>query len=317
MNLPLITIGICCYNSEDTVARAINSALSQDWPNFEVVIIDDGSSDNTVDVIKKSIQEFPNAQFIKHKENLGFSGALNTVIEVSRGEYIAIFDDDDESTPDRLSIQYRTHTQYEKENEGVPIVCYGSGLRVYPNGYNMHFKAIGSEPNVPVGMSVADRTLFYGLTKGDFYGNGTPSCSLFIRKSVYELVGPYDLSMFRSEDADFVIRLGLKGGHFIGCKETVLKQYFTGSADKSAQRVYDSYDLLLEKYKDYLLSKGRYGYAKGWNLLRFHHFSGNRLKALKTLFCLFLRYPWWTFSHFMHTAPKRLLHEKKMRQETS
>ena len=56
-SFPLITIGICCYNSEDTVERAINSALNQDWPNLELLIVDDGSSDKTPEIIKEKIKD--------------------------------------------------------------------------------------------------------------------------------------------------------------------------------------------------------------------------------------------------------------------
>src|SRR5690606_9889930 len=89
---PLITIGICCYNSQDTAARAIASALAQDWPNIEVLVVDDGSSDSTAEVIQKAIAGHKNARFIPHEKNKGFAGALNTVIEKAMGDFLAIFD---------------------------------------------------------------------------------------------------------------------------------------------------------------------------------------------------------------------------------
>ena len=309
---PLITIGMCCYNSEDTVARAIDSALAQDWPNFELLIVDDGSKDKTPDIIKAKIEGHPNARFIQHEVNKTFPGALNTVLSESKGEFIAIFDDDDESRPNRLSIQYKTITDYETETGAKLVACWGSGVRRYPNGYEVRFQAIGSEEIVPKGTMIADRILYYEQEEGVFYGSGTPSCSLMTRKSTYDIAGPYDETMFRSEDADFAIRFGMKGGHYIGCKEEVIIQYSTGGNEKNAQNMYNSYRLVMEKYKDYLIKKKRFNYAMTWNKLRLHHFSKNIPKACLTLAYLFLRHPVLTWGHFWDTAPKRLIHEWKM-----
>ena len=53
-SLPLITIGITCYNAEKTIRRAVDSALSQDWPNYEVIVVDDGSTDNSLKILRES-----------------------------------------------------------------------------------------------------------------------------------------------------------------------------------------------------------------------------------------------------------------------
>src|SRR5690606_7720021 len=113
--------------------------------------------------------------------------------------------------PARLSAQYETITDYEAKTGATLVACWGSGVRRYPNGYEVRLEAIGSRPNNPVGTTVIDYILYYGRKAGVFYGNGTPSCSLMTRKSTYGVVGPYDESMFRSEDADFSIRLALAG----------------------------------------------------------------------------------------------------------
>lgn len=309
---PLITIGMCCYKSPDTVGRAIDSALAQDYPNVELVIVDDGSADDTESIIREKIAGHDHARLIVHEKNKGFPGALNTVIKEAKGEFIAIFDDDDASMPQRLMTQYRTITEYEQKTGADLVACWGSGVRIYPNGYKVHFQAIGSQNDVPVGTVVIDRILYFGTKKNVFYGNGTPSCSLMTRKSTYEKIGPYDTDMFRSEDADFAIRLALKGGHFIGCTEDVLEQYSTGGSEKSAQFMYDSYMKLVEKYKDYLIDKKRYRYAKLWNRLRLHHFGKRPVKALNVLIVLFACHPVLTWTHFWKSAPKRLIHEWKM-----
>lgn len=312
---PLITIGMCCYNSQDTVERAIKSALAQDYPNYELLVVDDGSSDKTPQIIMETIKDHDFARFIQHETNKTFPGALNTVIKEARGEFIAIFDDDDASLPERLSIQHRTIVEYEAQNDALLIACWGSGVRKYPNGYEVDFKAIGSQEKVPIGTDVVDRILYYGSKEDVFYGSGTPSCSLMTRKSTFEAVGLYDTTMFRSEDADFAIRLGLKGGHFIGCSQNVIEQYSTGGSEKSAQIMYDSYLMVVEKYKEYLIERNRYTYAKLWLRLRLHHFGNQKLKAIGVLTRLFFQHPILTWKHFWDTAPKRLAHEWKMNRD--
>lgn len=308
----LITIGICCYNSEDTVARAINSALMQDYPNFEVIIVDDGSSDRTAEVIQKTIAGHVNARFIKHEKNKRFPGALNTVIDNAKGEFIAIFDDDDESSKDRLSVQHRTITEYERKTGAKLVTCWGSGVRRYPNGYEVPLQAIGSRGQPPIGMEAPDFLLSYVRKPGVFYGSGTPSCSMMTRKSTFMEVGLYDEGLMRSEDTDFAIRFGQKGGHFIGCVEPVLIQYSTDGAEKKPEVNYDSYKILMEKHRAYLESVGRFDYSMMWNRLRFYHFSRKRLHAVMQLAKLFVRHPVLTWTHFWSSAPRRLMHEWKM-----
>ncbi len=315
MTQPLITVGICCYNAEDTVGRAIDSALAQDWPNFELIVVDDGSRDRSVAVIAEKIKGRANARLIQHESNRTFPGALNTVIRNAGGEFIAVFDDDDESRPDRLSVQYKTIAEYERKTGAALVACWGSGLRKYPNGYEVKLYGIGSRPNPPIGTEAADFILSYVKKSGVFYGSGTPSCSLMTRKSTFEAVGYYDEGLRRSEDSDFAIRLGMAGGHFIGCPEAVLIQYSTGGAEKSPDVMYKSYAALMEKHKNYLVSVGRFDYSMLWNKLRFHHFSRQRGRAILTLARLFLKYPRLTWVHFWSTAPRRLAHERKMRQK--
>lgn len=308
----LITMALCCYNSQNTVERAINSALAQDWPNFELIIVDDGSSDNTPAIIQKIIKGHDNAYFIQHEKNKSFPGALNTVLSQAKGEFIAIFDDDDASRPDRLSIQYKTIVAHENKTGKKLIACWGSRIGRYPNGYDVHHRAIGSESQHPIGTEIINYLLCYDNKLGVFFGSGTPSCALMTRKATYDEVGHYDETMFRSEDSDFSIRLGLKGGHFIGCPEEIVIQYSTGGEEKKADVMYNSYRMLMEKYQDYLKSQKLFGYAMAWNKLRLHYFSGQLFKAFIVLIYLFLRYPFRTWKHFWSTAPRRLIHEWKM-----
>jgi glycosyltransferase involved in cell wall biosynthesis len=313
-NQPLITIGMSCFNARDTIARALDSALAQDWPNVEIVVVDDGSNDDSVAVINDKIHGRGNCRLIVHGRNRGFPAALNSVVGAARGDFLAIWDDDDESRSDRLSVQYRRITEYEETTGTDLIACYASGVRLYPNGYDVPFAAIGSRPEVPVGMCVADYHLFGGRIGGVFYGGGTPSCSLMVRTTTLDAVGPYDESLRRCEDSDFAIRLARQGGHFIGCEEPLIRQFATGGSDKNPEVEYESHVALIEKYRDYVLEKNRYRYALDWQKIKFYHFSRRRFRALVALAGLALRHPAWTIAQFRRSAPARLVHERRMKR---
>lgn len=314
-NTPLITIGITCYNAQDTIVRAIESALRQTWEHTEIIIVDDCSTDGSLKVIEKYIEN-NNATLVQHEKNGGPAAARQTIIENSKGEFIAFFDDDDESLPARLKKQYERIVSYEQETEEKLISCHASGKRLYDNGYDLPLKAIGSQSIIPFGKSVADRLLFFGGNKDFFFGSGTPTCSLMARRDVFEMIGGFDADLRRVEDVDFAIRLALAGGNFIGCSDVLFIQHATDGGDKAPEKNRDAEIALAEKHKNYLCSVGRYYYAKTWPLLRYYHFKGNYARMVTTLVFLFVRHPVKTTCHFMTTVPKRFLHELKIKKGT-
>jgi glycosyltransferase involved in cell wall biosynthesis len=309
---PKITIGITCFNSEATIRCALQSALLQDWSNTELIIVDDFSRDETVAVIKQVIAGFPNATLIKHETNGGPAAARNTILAAARGEFIAFFDDDDESLPQRLRTQYERLCAYEAVTGVHLIACYASGVRRYPNQYEIKIQAIGSTPEVPSGEVVADYLLFNGRRDGVFYGGGTPSCALMARRSTFEAVGAFDASLRRVEDVDFAIRLAIAGGHFIGCPEVLYLQHATEGSDKTPLMNLQAELRLVEKYADYLRSKGRYVYARDWFNIRYYHFSCRHFRFLTTLIWFLVRYPIAGMRHLLRSAPARWLHERGM-----
>ena len=314
----LITIGIACYNAQDTILRALESALKQNWDHKEIVIVDDASNDNSVETLEEFIKKHENVKLIRHEKNKGPAATRQTILDNASGVFVAFFDDDDESLPERLEKQHQRIANYEEETGEHLIACYASGQRLYPNGYTLDLKAIGSEPAIPHGPKVADRLLFFGGDPGFFYGAGTPTCSLMARKKTFEAIGGFDPDFRRVEDIDFAVRLALANGHFIGCPEQLFIQHATEATDKAPEKNRDAELKLAEKHKEYLQSVNRYTYAKKWPLLRYHHFNKQYAHMILILLELLLRHPLKTASHFLTTAPKRFLHERKMkRKQTS
>ena len=124
----LVSVIVPCYNYGEFVGEAISSILRQDYSNFELIVIDDGSTDNSVDNIAKALQDWPSAsnacrvEFIK-QSNQGVSAALNAGLALASGEFIATFDADDVMAPGRLRLQAEylaTHPEVGCVG-GVPI----------------------------------------------------------------------------------------------------------------------------------------------------------------------------------------------------
>ncbi|BCS87919.1 glycosyltransferase family 2 protein [Pseudodesulfovibrio sediminis] len=104
MAAPKISVTMPCYNCAETVGRALTSLLAQTCTDFEVVAVDDGSTDDTAGVLAEYARRDSRIRFFSI-EHGGVIAAANAGIEAARGQYIARMDADDESMPDRLAAQ--------------------------------------------------------------------------------------------------------------------------------------------------------------------------------------------------------------------
>lgn len=101
MSSPLISVIIPAYNAEETLERCLWSVRQQDYPEFEVILVDDGSADKTGEICDRAAAEDPKIRVI-HQENLGVSGARNTGLREAAGEWILFLDADDALAPGAL-----------------------------------------------------------------------------------------------------------------------------------------------------------------------------------------------------------------------
>ena len=307
---PLITIAITCFNAEKTIERALSSALNQDWGNFEIIVVDDASTDSSKNILKKYELKKNNLHIFYQLENKGCSASRNLLISKAKGEFIAFFDDDDYSRFDRIRLQYERLINYEKNNSKKLVACFASGLRIYPNSYKKQINAVGTFQFPPIGSQMADYLLFNDRVNTVDYGAGVPTCSLLARTSLFKEIGDFDSKLSRQEDIDFAIRLAMSGGHFIGIKDPVIMQYVSYGNDKSALIEYKSSLLVLDKYRDYLTSKGLYKYMCMWMKLKYLHLSNNDFRAIFVLIEIFFSYPLRTIKHFSRSSINRFVHER-------
>lgn len=188
-----ILMGI--YNCADTLPEAIDSILSQTYPDWELIVCDDGSWDHTYAVAEGYRQRYPHKIILlKNDRNLGLNHTLNRCLDHASGEYIARMDGDDVSLPTRLEAE----VQFLDENPDCAIV---STPMIY----------FDERGEWGIGTAKADPT------KRDFIF-GTPFCHApcMVRAEAYQAVRGYstDPRTLRAEDYDLWFRLyaqGLKG----------------------------------------------------------------------------------------------------------
>jgi glycosyltransferase involved in cell wall biosynthesis len=104
MRAPAISVLIIVYNRADTIGAAVRSVLAQTFTDFELVVVDDGSTDDTAQVVERFTDQ--RLRLIRLSANSGIPSARNRALEEARGEYVAWLDSDDLCHPDRLRVQH-------------------------------------------------------------------------------------------------------------------------------------------------------------------------------------------------------------------
>lgn len=103
MPLPLVTVFIPTHNRAHLIRRAVLSVIDQTYKNIEIIIVNDGSSDNTPDVLNSLKLEYNNIHIFQHEKAKGACAARNLAIRNATGQYITGLDDDDEFLPHRIT----------------------------------------------------------------------------------------------------------------------------------------------------------------------------------------------------------------------
>lgn len=179
----LVSVVIPTHNRSALLKRAVLSAQSQTYKNLEIIVVDDASSDDTQAVVAGLNDN--RLRYIKHNTNKGGSGARNTGIEASHGEYIAFLDDDDEWVENKIERQLAHIKGYDAVLCSATIVGKKEGVKYYKK---------------PV-VNVND------LRKGFIFSGGTNI--IFSKVSVLRQI-KFDENLNKGQDWDVLIRLSSK-----------------------------------------------------------------------------------------------------------
>jgi glycosyltransferase involved in cell wall biosynthesis len=127
-NQPLVSVITPAYNAEKYIESTINSVIQQKYKNWEMIIIDDCSKDNTYEIIKKCAREDSRIKIEKNERNLGVSDTRNKGINLAKGKYISFLDADDLWHKDKLEKQIKF---MEKNNISL---CYTGYIKINADG---------------------------------------------------------------------------------------------------------------------------------------------------------------------------------------
>lgn len=288
----LVTIGITAFNAADSIERAVRSALRQGWRPVEIIVVDDCSTDKTHDILVQLSVGCPELRIFLNQKNGGIAVSRNRILSEARGEFVAFFDDDDESMPQRIAMQLNRILSYEKDfASGAPVICHTARTLIYPGGLERIETTMGEREDLiaPHGLAVAERVLL-GTPLKDGYG-ACPTCSQMARLTTYQAVGGFDPAFRRSEDTEFNIRLAKMGGHFIGIADPLVVQTMTKTNDKSLTDECHYTQLLLKKHKDVADKYGMYDFCHRWIDIKYAWLGERHFYFIRNLIRLTFHHP--------------------------
>lgn len=195
----LVSVIMTAYNTEEYIDEAIQSILNQTYTNYEFIIIDDGSTDHTLDIIMKYAKKDDRIIVITRK-NIGLAQSLNDGVRIARGEYIARMDSDDVCALERFE------KQVNYLNEHPDIFMLGSNYYIiYGNEISeaCRKKYAGSQKRGQV--QIDDSNVFLSVSESQKFMHA----SVMLRKEFYEIAGLYEDYM--SEDIEITFRAAAKG----------------------------------------------------------------------------------------------------------
>lgn len=106
LTIPLVSVLMPVYNCSNTISEAIECIIEQNYTNWELIICDDGSADNTVSIVENYLRKYSEKiKLIENEKNMGLNYTLNRCLQIAQGKYIARMDGDDLCSPDRFQIE--------------------------------------------------------------------------------------------------------------------------------------------------------------------------------------------------------------------
>jgi glycosyltransferase involved in cell wall biosynthesis len=193
-NSPLVSVICLCYNHGEFVVESLESVLNQTYPNVELLIADDASSDNSAEVIYKWLEKYPNIPFIHNKINLGNTKTFNNVLKLAKGEFVIDLATDDLLQKDCIAKQINAFHSSSFKN--LQIV-YGNAELIDEKGQHLGYYYDQPAPSGDIYRSII----------GQY--NKICSPSSMVKRSLLDEFGGYNESL-AYEDLDLWIKTSRK-----------------------------------------------------------------------------------------------------------
>lgn len=266
MNNPLVSIIICTHNRAGMIEETISSVTAQQYDPVEIIVVDDGSTDSTRQVLagyKGKIRYY-------RQENKGLSAALNTACKnLAKGQYIAMNDDDDLMLPERISSLYDALRQFPRA-----VLAVGDAEMMDAEG-NRTGKRINSgiqlDKDGPALMEDGYKAIFWPLIR-------PTTCATLFRRVDAERAGWFDERLRRSTDTDFFGRLALLGP--VVYVPRVVAYFRRGHESMWSNNIQNN---ILCEYNNFMLYEKHLALLNGGRRMMKKKLQARMLKTLKAL----------------------------------
>lgn len=233
---PLVSVIVPCYNHQQYIVNCIESIINQTYRNFELIVIDDGSSDQSPEILKE-LQKKYNFTLIL-QENIGLSASLNKAMQnFAQGTYISLCASDDYWCLNKLELQVR----FMQEHPNIPM-CYGKVH--YINEDSVLLKNYDKNNNHLYGGNLFDDIFLFKLH---------PPVNYMYRASLFDEIGYFDKDIYAE---DYYMNLKTAKKYEIGFIDEYLSYYRVDSSFSKIIRfdkVSDSHLQSIEEYKNHPL----------------------------------------------------------------
>jgi glycosyltransferase involved in cell wall biosynthesis len=259
-DVPLVSSIIIFLNAERFIPAAIDSIVAQTYSNWEILLVDDGSTDNSASIADRYVRMYPDRiRYLQHPEhqNRGMSASRNLGIDNARGEYIALLDADDVWLPDKLAEQVAIFSAHP-----TAAMVYGQALRWYSwsegegeSPLADYFTPLGTAPN----RLIQPPELVLPFLQ-DLIQPPTTS-SMLVRREVFNTIGRFE-DDFRglAEDKVFILKVLLSAPIFVSdsCWTKYRKYDDTKCADRRENNrvLFEGYRVYFDWVKKYLAEQG-------------------------------------------------------------
>lgn len=233
MKRPIVSVIIPTFNRANMIRRAIESVTLQTFNDWELIVVDDASTDNTEGIIRTYLEDDQRIRYYKHKKNHGGGAARNSGIKMSNGRYIAFLDDDDRWYPEKLRLQYH----YSQNHPDAGFIYAGFSYIDYETEKIIKSVSPQYQGNVS---SV--------ILKNNIIGSPTP----LIKKECFAQAGLFDEKLNSCQDWDMWIRIS-QHCFFAYVKEylAAVTMHGTQISSNLSSKI-DSRKKLFNKYFDFI-----------------------------------------------------------------
>ncbi len=307
LDIPLVSVIIPCFNQAKFLGEAIQSVMQQTYRNFEIIVVDDGSSDNTREVASG----FSAVRYIRH-HNRGLAGARNTGIWASKGCYLVFLDADDRLLSQALESGlncFRSHRE----------CAFVFGQHTYLKSDGTSFKemqTLPSDHNLFLARLREDKDHYRSLLYGNYIGM---HASVMYRRDIFQYVKGFDPSLDAAEDYELYLRITRNYPVYFHNAVVAEYRWHSTNMTKNAELMLRSVMTVLRSQRKYVKDDKNYMEAYragrkfwieyyGYDLMQMVKaqlsMGGKRIRALRGIVTLIIYAPEW-FSLYAFKYVKR------------